>query len=561
MSSDKVVDYLTKQLAVERNLVTFRSLSRALSLHVNDAKNELARFHASSSTGADTPHATYLVSGEPHVSSTEKPADADEMDVDDKDEDDGDYVPETKIALVAEDDLEDVKAQYRRIWSLHIYSLSPSPIREPALLCEPTRALRVINTQQPELPLVVGRITGPHVTLRTKSKDTAKRPAAASSSKSKLPGLAKPAPSAKDSKSASKTGEVEPKEKPKRAGTLDFSKAGKAPEKAKPAVKVEEKPTKPEVKRGGKRKSSALDVEEDEDERLPSPPPTKSETKPKRTALDFSNAGKAPEKAKPVVKAEEDSDAKPSTSKAGAAMKDEVKATKRGVKRKSALDVEENEEEKSPPPVPPKPKPSARVKKGVIISDDEDEDEKPSRRPAGKTKMNPKAEKELRAIMDIDDEQVTMVTRQPSEVDPDTDGDVEMAVDEEDIQSAPEPAPIAKPKRKVKKEIPVGRNGLKKKRVMKSRSTMDDKGYFVTEDYSSYESVDEEEREPPKAAKGKKPPAAAKKVEGGPPQEEKKVPQKLQVRNSMSGTGAAKAKKATAPAKAKATLNNYFTKK
>ena len=49
----------------------------------------------------------------------------------------------------------------------------------------------------------------------------------------------------------------------------------------------------------------------------------------------------------------------------------------------------------------------------------------------------------------------------------------------------PEPGPEPKPKparktqqRKPKKEVPVGRNGLKKKRVVKSRMTTDDKGYF-----------------------------------------------------------------------------------
>lgn len=73
---------------------------------------------------------------------------------------------------------------------------------------------------------------------------------------------------------------------------------------------------------------------------------------------------------------------------------------------------------------------------------------------------------------------------------------------------APKPAPK---KRRPKKVIPVGKNGLKKRRVMKSRSTVDDKGYMgesesfrpktspsschfasVFDDYSSYESVDEE---------------------------------------------------------------------
>jgi hypothetical protein len=63
----------------------------------------------------------------------------------------------------------------------------------------------------------------------------------------------------------------------------------------------------------------------------------------------------------------------------------------------------------------PEPKSAARVKRGVVISDDEDEESKspaPPARPkaAYKTKAkvkaatpDPDAEKELRAMMDIDD--------------------------------------------------------------------------------------------------------------------------------------------------------------
>ena len=58
--------------------------------------------------------------------------------------------------------------------------------------------------------------------------------------------------------------------------------------------------------------------------------------------------------------------------------------------------------------------------------------------------------------------------------------DVEM----EDREPEPEPepararAPARKTQRKPKKEVPVGRNGLKKRRVVKSRMTTDEKGYF-----------------------------------------------------------------------------------
>ena len=58
--------------------------------------------------------------------------------------------------------------------------------------------------------------------------------------------------------------------------------------------------------------------------------------------------------------------------------------------------------------------------------------------------------------------------------------DVEMGEDREpEPEQEPEPvhAPTRKP-RKPKKEVPVGRNGLKKRRTVKSRMTTDEKGYF-----------------------------------------------------------------------------------
>ena len=60
--------------------------------------------------------------------------------------------------------------------------------------------------------------------------------------------------------------------------------------------------------------------------------------------------------------------------------------------------------------------------------------------------------------------------------------DVEMGEDREpEPEPETEPEPVRAPtrkQRKPKKEVPVGRNGLKKRRVVKSRMTTDEKGYF-----------------------------------------------------------------------------------
>ncbi len=114
-----------------------------------------------------------------------------------------------------------------------------------------------------------------------------------------------------------------------------------------------------------------------------------------------------------------------------------------------------------------------------------------------------------------------------------TDEDVSMEDEvEPEHEPEPEPEPAVKPKTRKKREkkvVPVGRNGIKKKRTLKSRMVTDEKGYMgmvmvfekcaqskvaetsvfvVTEDFSEYESVDEEEPEEPKPRRKQK--AAAK---------------------------------------------------
>jgi hypothetical protein len=59
-------------------------------------------------------------------------------------------------------------------------------------------------------------------------------------------------------------------------------------------------------------------------------------------------------------------------------------------------------------------------------------------------------------------------------------GSADELVDDDVMMADDSDAPPEKPKRKrkAKKVIPVGKNGLKKKRVVKSRMTTDTKGYM-----------------------------------------------------------------------------------
>ncbi|KAH9998842.1 DNA polymerase subunit Cdc27 [Russula compacta] len=478
MSSDRVLDFLTEELVVGKNIVTYRSLSHALCMHVNQAKNELAIYHSDHAGSLDAAHATYIIGGEPRISYLDSVRDTDEMIIDDEATDEhSEDVPETKITLVNEADLETSKEQYARIDFVHIYSLSPSRIHEPALLCEPAKSLREAGKSVAAgFTVELGRITGPswYIKKRTdlqaaRSSANIKSTTSASTSKNRLPGL---------------------------------SKAPSSTEDTKPIVKSEPRDVK-------------LELETKEE-----PPKAKPSGK-----LDFSKAKPAPKPAPQTRKVEP---AESSTASKAAAPKPERRASRNSTLKLSDSEHEESARERAKPPSErTESKSAARLKKGVVISDDEDsEAPKPPRAKAAyKTKAkaassNADADKELRAMMDIDDDHVTKVSRAVSLSEPATSPpatDVEM----EDRAPAPAPAPAPEPEpepeseparaptrrkaqRKPKKEVPVGRNGLKKRRVVKSRMTTDDKGYFVTEDYSSYESVDEEEEPPPqKPAKGK----------------------------------------------------------
>ncbi|KAF8271151.1 DNA polymerase subunit Cdc27 [Lactarius quietus] len=540
MSSDRVLDYLTEELVVEKNIVTYRSLSNALGIHVNEAKNELAFFHSDHAGSLDAARATYLISGEPRVSYLDSLRDTEEMAVDDGETyEHSEGVYETKITLVSETGLESSKEQYSRIDYIHIYALSPSPIREPALLCEPAKALREAGTGKSNgatSSVALGRITGPHVKKRTnllptRSSATIKPSAAASTSKNKLPGLSRAGSTNTDTKPIVKSepkdvkpGVKEEPPKPKPSGKLDFSKAKPAAPKAVPEVCKAE----------------------------PVEPSSVSEAAPKQVLKTSKPKGKPPIERKPTMKFSDSED----ESSTVAAAKPQEPTSKRS-ESKSAV----------------------RVKKGVILSDDEDEEPPRPARPKAAYKKVAKtktqfpdldAESELRAMMDIDDDQVTRVSRIATASEPATTPPVS-DVDMEDHESAPAPepepepepepapAPTRKAQRKPKKQVPVGSNGLKKRRVVKSRMKTDDKGYVVTEDYSSYESVDEEAPPPEKPAKGKgkgkkaMAPAASK--------SDGEVAEEKPVKAPPAKRAPALERKPSKPNAQKGGIASYFTKK
>lgn len=137
--------------------------------------------------------------------------------------------------------------------------------------------------------------------------------------------------------------------------------------------------------------------------------------------------------------------------------------------------------------------------------------------------------------------------------------------------------PVKKPrKRKERKVWPKGQNGLRKRRVMKSRMTTDAKGYMgayryyvsftsnlstVTEDYSEYESVDEEDVEVDET-KPKR--SAAKSKKATTPTEERKSIRASDAETSRKAKPVEKPKRSGSSAgtkNAQGSLKTFFGKK
>ncbi|RPD67099.1 hypothetical protein L226DRAFT_498989 [Lentinus tigrinus ALCF2SS1-7] len=508
----KIEDYLTKQIYIDKSVVTFRSLSRQFGLHVNEAKNELAKFHDNSETRS---FATYLISGElfpkPRAQPNGSTQTDDGMDVDSEevaaDASDEEDVPLTTMTLVGEKDLEQSKSKYARIFSTHIYCLSPSPLTDAGLICDPSAIVYTADEKDaPASSIVLGRVVGPDVRVGKVP------PPIASSSKASEPISRKPTLKANDDNSPPAKTEKKEEEKPntlkpKASGKLDWGKAKKSSDT-------------------DKSKGKEVKVKKEESE---SPAPRAKSTK-----------------SPPQV----DRDASPQDD------------NKRGTKRKAAPPPASDTEEKKPqgPKREPAPvKSDIKLKKNRIVSDDEEEEEaRPapskskgrSRASVIKDTLESEAEASLRAMMDMDDSQVekASTSRPAPRLAPQgpPDSDVEMVSEPEFVEPEPqldedmeEDMPKPKPrKRKEKKVIPVGRNGLKKKRVMKTRMTVDAKGYMVSEDYSEYESVDEEEPEEEKKPKGKRASKPKKSSDEDAPPKSKPAARSGSIKGKSAGTKA-----------------------
>ncbi|KAG8905347.1 hypothetical protein FRB99_000175 [Tulasnella sp. 403] len=593
MATPAATDYLSKAISSNK-IVTFRLLSRELSIHVNEAKNALAAYHSSVRSSPNPVYATFLVSGYMPEPAAEDPSFSLESSAPKTAS--APPVTERRMTLVGEDKLDDTKSQFARIVSIHVYSISPAPVKEIALLATATATVRQIDSQHGvEHARQMGMTIAPDVKWTATSGGSK-----ASTTKQPQPTKSKSTPS--ESSSKAPTMPTLPAEK--KATTLGWSKA-------KPKSKSDDVPVKKEDKKEivAAKKTGTLDWSKAKTKGtvVKEEPVEEVDVKPNVSAP---SAMKAPEP-KTAVKDTKTTTARPASKQTTARpASKQIPSTARKTSVKRASPSTDEEEEEEPPTRNVKPKlthaPSAstsrtasaisttvensRLKKGRVVSDDEEEEEELMRPPVKKRKSaalveeeeteeeppvdvkksrlvkgRNAAEERRQAKAKIDEQLRELAITEEATENPQKDDSMDTDEEESPPEHVPHTKPIKgvpKPKkekptgidvsskpRKKKTTAPLGRNGKPKRRVEKSRMIKLDNGFMKTEDYSSYESVSESEVEepappPPKKTVAKKT-TTQQKSEPKPKTTVKKEPLEGMPRKSATS----------------ATLNGWFTKK
>lgn len=159
---DKYKEFLAANVLNEDKVVDFRLLSRALKVHVNLAKQMLFEFHRTQNAKKPgTVQATYIICGTKPAapSPSQKTNGVHHQNGEDtvmqssslvssmpEPDQDPEAEPEqlaiTTIALVQEEDLEDMKAQFQKITSIYVHSLQSSRLENVYVLSDCTRELQ-----------------------------------------------------------------------------------------------------------------------------------------------------------------------------------------------------------------------------------------------------------------------------------------------------------------------------------------------------------------------------------------------------------------------------------
>jgi DNA polymerase delta subunit 3 len=177
--------YLATELISESRTVSYRTLSRALKVHVNAAKCMLYEFYEhENKKKAGSIYATYILSGvkksaedalntdghtnghkeedESMPPSSPPPFPSSMLDPSEeerKSHQERFRVPVTTITIVREELLDETRAEYEKITSIHLYSLSPHRIQDLVALTDIGRDI-FANTFVKEDPLIHNKTYG-----------------------------------------------------------------------------------------------------------------------------------------------------------------------------------------------------------------------------------------------------------------------------------------------------------------------------------------------------------------------------------------------------------------
>ncbi|KAG8992015.1 hypothetical protein FRB90_001119, partial [Tulasnella sp. 427] len=528
--------FIAKSIADDK-IVTFRLVSRELSIHVNEAKNQLAAYHAKNKGSGNSAYATFLVSGEVATAPPPDSQESSSMDTSEPTEPAPSLV-ERRIILSGEEELEAVKSQFVKLFSVHVYSLAANRIKvrennrllstqvltakqDPELLAASGANVRDIDGRRGvEQAKKVGMMVAPDVKW--------------------TPNVGKPSLQPKAPPPKPKTATVDSLQKPtksepteKKFGTLDWSKAKPKMESSEPAVSIKKdpspapppkkvaakdffkakqsttpqvKPEQPKLAPTAAKRAETVKIEDPKPKTGPLPvtenPPTKL------TSSAVAAVKSSGTTAKPASK---QSTARPASKQAPAVNAMGTSSAASGSKR-ATPSIDSDMEGSDKPERNVKPRlastastSKARLQKGRVLSDDdEDEEEEPS----AKTKKSSKRKSEAFTEDDSDMEEAgggkrsrlqkgenaaenarkAKETREKElrKLVEDEDGDTEMhdttmEADEEAEDSTPEHVPLTKRykgmprKEKQEKEVPTGLDAPKAKKK-KSKAPLGSNG-------------------------------------------------------------------------------------
>ncbi|KAJ6443127.1 DNA polymerase subunit Cdc27 [Purpureocillium lavendulum] len=139
---DEHKKFLADRLLSEERPITYRLLSRALSVHVNTAKSMLYDFHKyQNAQRAGSVDATYLILGVKHAKSQQNDGDVGMSSSMPEPEPLSDAIPTWTLTLVGEGSLQEVLSEYQEVAAIHVYSLAPHKGSDRASLTDVAKSI------------------------------------------------------------------------------------------------------------------------------------------------------------------------------------------------------------------------------------------------------------------------------------------------------------------------------------------------------------------------------------------------------------------------------------